>query len=144
MGWWMAKNEKGLYGKRIQNKIRNWRAKREKDEKFNPDINSLLSVVIGFFGITALLGATGFLGETIRKIQEILVNFQGVEFFSQLGMTFFCFVAFFFVFRDDKDPMSDQRWGYALAILFPLGGGIWSSTSEWTGNILVMAMGGVY
>lgn len=129
----MAKRKSLLYGEWVQEKIKDWKG----------DWNSMMSLVFGFFGVTAILGSTSVLGDFARWIQSVITGLGGIAFLASIGMGAFCFIALIMVFEDSNDPIKDMQWGYGLAILFPLGGGVFTEVSITAGSILVNMMGGI-
>lgn len=131
--WYMAKHSILLYGEWVANRLQN--------VKF--DWKSMMSLLFGFFGVTAVLGSTGVFGDFTRWLQDVITNLGDIAIFASIGMGAFCLIALIMVFRKSDDPVQDMRWGYGLAIMFPLGGGMFSEASIQAGNLLVEAMGGV-
>lgn len=131
--WYMAKHSILLYGPWVKDRLKN--------VKF--DWKSPMSLLFGFFGVTAILGSTSVFGDFIRWLQSVITGLGDIAIFASIGMGAFCFISLIMVFRDSEDPIQDMKWGYGLAIMFPLGGGMFAEASIQAGNLLVSAMGGI-
>jgi hypothetical protein len=128
----LAKKEKGPFSENMQKRM---------TKKF--DGFSLMSCALGFFGVTAILGSTGKIADFTHWLQEMVLNIQSIGFISTVGMGVVCLIVGIKVFAAKNDPVPDIYWGGALALIFPLGGGMWAETSVWSANMLVQLMSGV-
>lgn len=127
-------------------------AKKQKllwNEKYKPKINkkfdarSLISCLLGFAGVTALLGASGMISDLVRWMQGVFLWLGEIEMFASLGMACFTFFAVFKVLGDENDPDRDIVWGGVLALMFPLAGGMFASSSVAVANAMTQLVNGV-
>lgn len=128
----LAKREKGPFSNNMKGRM---------TKKF--DGFSLMCCALGFFGTTAILGSTGMIADFTHWMQDMVLNIQHIGFISTVGMGIVCLIVACKVFASANDPVPDIYWGGALALIFPLGGGVWAETSVWAANMLVQVMDGV-
>jgi hypothetical protein len=128
----LAKNNKGPWGPWLANKV-----------KWEWDWKSLMSALFGFFGVTALLGSTGAIGDFSQWMQSLFTWLGAVEIVNTIGMAGICVLVGLKVWLHKDDNIHDIVWGGVAALAFPLGGGIWVSASMSAGNLLVNLMNGI-
>jgi hypothetical protein len=143
-GWYMAKHEFLLYGPWMKNKLR----KKDRGEgKIKWDWLSIISFVIGFWGVTSLLGASGLSGVLIDWAQGIILWFKRTAVGAAIGAAGICAILTFVAIRQavkrEDDAIHDIAWGAGLAITYPLGGGpfLWVSTTM--ANALIELLNGI-
>lgn len=129
----LMKANKGPWGPFLESKLSN--------VKF--DWKSTMSFIIGFMGVTLLLGSgDNWLRNALTWIQSLLTGLGNIDLFAAFGMAAFCVVAVIKIYADANDPEKDMRWGMVCAVLFPLGGGIFAQASLYTGGLLAGALNG--
>lgn len=133
VSWILAKNEKGPWGPWFGSKL----------EKVSWDWKSLMSAVFGFLGVTAALGSTGMIQDFSQWVQSLFEWLGAVEVVNTVGMAGVCVLIGLKVWLKRDDNIHDIIWGGVAALAFPLGGGIWTSTSLAAGNLLVNLMNGI-
>ena len=135
--WRLAQRPgKGLWGERIQAKF-DEKVKTESGERDRFDWSSLLSFCIGFVCLSLVLGfSDNPLRQLFQTIQGWIANLGNVDIFQFLGMGGICGIVAFKAFADKKDVTKDMRRGAICALLFPLGGGVFSTICLWVGDLL--------
>lgn len=129
----LAKKEAGPWGPRLGKKLGNvsW------------DWKSLMSAVFGFLGVTAALGATGWLADFSGWMQSLFIMLGAMDFINTIGMAGICVLVGLKVWLHKDDNIHDLTWGGVAALAFPLGGGVWTKMSLGAGNFLLVLMNGV-
>jgi len=141
LGWYMAKHQFLLYG--------TWLAEKFKDVKW--DWKSLMSFLIGFSGVTVLLGAPrqglGFFSTLIDAPQNFFLWIGDTGVGAAVGMWFICaaivVVTFKKAMKDKDDSIKDIKMGGLCAFTFPLGGMPFTWISTTIANAVVEMMNGI-
>lgn len=136
--WFLAKNQMLLWGPWIKSKT---------EGKIKFDWLSLLSFAFGFWGITSLLGASGFAGLITSWPQGILKWFGETGIGTAIGAGGICFIITLYALKQalkkKDDSVRDIFWGAGLAVVYPLGGGPFLWVSATMSNVLVQLLGGI-
>lgn len=141
LGWFMAKHQFLLYGSWLEGKLTN--------VKF--DWKSLMSFLLGFSGITVLLGAPreglGFFSTLIDAPQKFFLWLGETGVGAAVGMWFICaailVVTLKKAMKEKGDSISDIKWGAVCAFAFPMGGWPFAWVSMTIANAVVELMNGI-
>ena len=141
IGWFMAKHKFLLYGDWLEGKL--------SEVKF--DWKSLMSFLLGFAGVTVVLGAPrqgmGIFSTIIDAPQAFFAWIGETGVGAAVGMWFFCLIIFVYTLKkamkDKDDCISDIRWGGICAFAFPMGGWPFAWVSMTVANAVVELMNGI-
>lgn len=141
IGWFTAKNSFLLYGPWLEKKLSN----------VEYDWKSLMSFLIGFTGITVILGAPrqgmGIFSTIIDAPQSFLMWLGETWIGVAVGMWAICLFIFVYTLKkamkDKGDSISDIRWGCICAFAFPMGGWPFAWFSMVVANAVVELMNGI-
>lgn len=141
LGWYMAKNQFLLYGDWIAKKLENvtW------------DWKSLMSFLIGFAGVTVLIGAPqnglGFFSVIVSAPQNFFLWIGETAIGAAVGMWFICLgitiITLKKAMKDKGDSIKDIKMGGLCAFVFPLGGMPFTWISMSIANAVVEMMNGI-
>lgn len=135
---YFAKHQMLLWGPWIKGKL---------EAKIKFDWLSLLSFVFGFWGVTSLLGATGFAGIITSWPQGIITWLGNTGVGAAIGASGICFIitaiALKQALKKRDDSVKDILWGAGLAVVYPLGGGMFLWISATMSNVLVQLLNGI-
>ncbi len=140
IGWFMAKHEFLLYGPKAMEKLNK-----------NRDWVSFISFLIGFTGITVLIGAPrsglGFFSVIIDAPQSFFLFLGETAIGAAIGMWFVCLaitlVTLKKAMKDKGDSIKDMKMGGLCAFAFPLGGMPFTWVSTTIANSVVELMNGI-
>lgn len=94
------------------------------------DTLSIFSFIIGFLCVTMILGAPDNPARTVIEWGQSFVMMLGENsFFAMFGAGGLCIVLFLLAYAKDNDCPKDIIWGSLCAIVFPLGGGMFTQFS---------------
>jgi hypothetical protein len=141
LGWYMAKHSFLLYGKFLEEKMAN--------VKF--DWKSLMSFLLGFAGVTVLIGAPrkglGFFSTLIDAPQKFFMWIGTTGVGAAVGMWFICaailVVTLKKAMKDKGDSIQDMKMGALCAFAFPLGGMPFAWLSMTIANAVIELMNGI-
>lgn len=141
LGWYMAKNKFLLYGPKLTEKMKDvgW------------DWKSLMSFLIGFSGVTVLIGAPksglGFFSVIVSAPQNFFLWIGDTALGAAVGMWFICaaitVITLKKAMKDKDDSIKDIRMGGLCAFVFPLGGMPFTWISSSIANAVVEMMNGI-
>ena len=141
LGWFMAKHNFLLYGPWIEEKLSN--------VKF--DWKSLMSFLLGFAGVTVILGAPrqgmGIFSTIIDVPQSFFTWVGETGVGAAVGMWFICLIILVYTLKkamkEKGDSISDIKWGGICAFAFPMGGWPFAWVSMTVANAVVELMNGI-
>lgn len=145
----MAKKNILLWGERFSAVMdRVFTFKKGTPGEYAFDWKSLLSFLLGFWGITALFGSTGPVADFVVENLTNLFSFWGrTEIGASIGMGTVCFFVFLYTvakaLKEKDDNISDIKMGGLCAAVFPFGGAPFSTFSALMANSLTEALGGI-
>lgn len=141
LGWYMAKHDFLLYGERVKKIMKGteW------------DWKSLMSFLIGFSGITVLIGAPrnglGFFSTIIDAPHRFFLWVGETGVGSAVGMWFICLailvVTLKKAMKEKDDSIKDIQMGGLCAFAFPLGGMPFTWFSTTIANAVIELMNGI-
>lgn len=140
-GWFMAKHKFLLYGPKAEEKL----------NKNGRDWVSFISFLLGFTGVTVLIGAPrdglGIFSVIIDAPQSFFLFLGETAIGAAIGMWFVCMAITLFTLKkamkDKGDSIKDIKWGGICAFAFPLGGMPFSWVSTTIANSVIELMNGI-
>lgn len=94
------------------------------------DVLSIISFVIGFLAITMVLGAPDNPARTVIEwSQALFTRISENSILAMFGAGGICLGLGLLAYAKDTDCPKDMFWGGLCAVIFPLGGGMFSTIS---------------